>query len=130
MKEIPRLVYQKCCGCRGNLRNKYLNRGVRRVSDHNIEKLRNYFKDITINIGNYICNKCQNRVKKNRTDITVLNKTHDSFDSNAGNISLEEQLNSRSSIRSSNIIKNKKLKKTIELPTANASQKNASSAIV
>ena len=66
MKDIFRIVYQKCCGCKGNLRNKYLKRNVRRVNEQNILKIRSHFKDNSIEINNFICNKCQKLVKKNK----------------------------------------------------------------
>ena len=119
MKYIPYLAYQKCCGCQANLRNKYYNRSVRRVNEQNIQSIRSYFKNISINVGNYICNKCQNRVKKKtKNEISRFNKNKCISDTKAANSSDED--NTLSSIDVNNhIIK----KKTILLPTAYGSHK-------
>ena len=69
MKNIMYKAFQKCCGCKESLRNKYCNRNIRRVTLDNLEKTRIFFKNDTITINDYICNRCRKNVSKNNNNI-------------------------------------------------------------
>ena len=123
MKHISRIVYQKCCGCKGNLRNKYLKRNVRRVNQDNILKIRSYFRDDSIDIGNYVCNKCQKLVKKNARVFTKTPKPN--YNANSMSVNYSENDNEPIFEESAitNVDKTKNSNKTVLLPTAYTSHK-------
>ena len=76
MTIITNLRYQKCCGCNTALRNKNYDKNVRRVTLLSIEKIKSYFENNTIQVNDYICNKCRSKLNKNNLP-EIIKNTHE-----------------------------------------------------
>ena len=73
-KHISYVACESCCGCRENLRNKNLSLHVSKICEANIEKARIFFENNSINLGDYICNRCRSMVRtNNKMNLTKLN---------------------------------------------------------
>ena len=57
--KIPYFAFQKCCSCHSSLRNKNRNKNIRRITSSNVQEARMFFKKSSMEVDDYICNRCR-----------------------------------------------------------------------
>jgi len=126
-ENISYFVSQKCCACKISLTCKNRNQNIRKISANNLQETRIFFNKHSIELEDYICNRCRLKFMRNKPLNDVFNpessNLSQSLSVKASKNNPKKYLSDDDSLNTE-VSNSLSLGKIIQLPTAYSSHKH------